>query len=142
MKREDWLLLALACADDSGLSPVQLQKVLFVLGREMPNIAGDRYYEFNPYHYGPFDANVYRDATWLSVQGLVSVSTDESALRHYSITHLGQARASKLRGGATAAALDYLTRVVAWAQGLSFSQLVKSIYAHYPETSVNSVFRG
>ena len=141
MNREDWTLLALDGARHRGLSPVQLQKILFILGKEFPSDVGQAYYQFMPYHYGPFDPDVYRDAETLSRRGLATISPAAN-IRFYSISEDGRQCASQIKAVAPPKAQEYLAAVVAWAQSLTFGQLVKSVYAKYPETSVNSVFRG
>ena len=73
MNRSDWALLAIASADGSSVSPVQLQKALFLLGEDLPKTKTQSFYEFEPYHYGPFDQAVYSDAEKLSREGLVSI---------------------------------------------------------------------
>ena len=37
---------------------------------------------------------------------------------------------------------EFLGRIVQWVRKRSFSDLLRSIYAAYPEFAVNSVFRG
>ena len=71
MERQRWTLLAIDEAAPSGLSPVQLQKTLFLIGKNLTREVGDSYYSFVPYNYGPFDAHVYSDAEVLIKQGLV-----------------------------------------------------------------------
>ena len=39
-------------------------------------------------------------------------------------------------------AVTYIRAVVQWSQSLSFSNLLRAIYAHYPAYRVNSVFQG
>ena len=124
-----------------GLSPVQFQKILFVFGRELRNEAGAGFYEFEPYHYGPFSADIYRDADSMSRQGLVAISSDGET-RFYSATPAGRHRAAALIQVGPHHAIEYLHSVVNWAQSLTFSQLLKAVYAKYPEMSANSVFRG
>jgi len=141
MQRQDWTLLALSCAHGAGLSPAQLQKVLFVLGTEIPDAVRPAFYCFTPYHYGPFDAAIYRDAETMMMQGLVAISSD-GRTRYYSATPAGRRRAALLHQTAPRNAVEYLDAVVKWAQSLSFSQMIKAVYAKYPEMSVNSVFRG
>ena len=36
---------------------------------------------------------------------------------------------------------EYISRVFQWVRALSFEQLVRAIYAQYPEMKENSVFR-
>lgn len=141
MERKDWTLLAITAAGSRGLSPVQIQKSLFLLGKELPSEVGPFFYDFIPYNYGPFDRNVYMDASELSEKGLISIVDTGSGLKQYLPTHLGTQCASLLKHAASARALDYLDRIVQWTQGLSFSALLRAIYAKYPEYRQNSVFQ-
>ncbi|MGC9971907.1 MAG: hypothetical protein ABSE56_15100 [Bryobacteraceae bacterium] len=142
MRRSDWTLCAIGLAGDRGLSPVQLQKTLFLLGEERAEEVGPDFYQFIPYNYGPFDASVYHDASSLADEGFVSISCSVRGFNIYSITPKGARHAEETQRFAHPRAIEYLKRVVDWAQGLSFSQLVRAIYAKYPEYRENSVFQG
>lgn len=143
MRREDWTLLVIAAAKKRGLSPVQLQKSLFLLGQRLDkSTLGDDFYAFEPYNYGPFDVTVYQDAERLAGDGLVTISrTPERRWALYLSTENGSEAAEKLRKGVPAQWLRYADRLVTWVQHLSFRDLVRAIYAEYPEYRANSVFR-
>lgn len=144
MNRDKWTLLALALAHERGLSPVQLQKSLFLLGKNLNNeVLGSDYYQFEPYNYGPFDVAVYQDAEHLSRQGFVTITrTAERRWPLYQITEAGASAARQIQTQVASEVMQYLERVVAWTQRLSFRQLVKAIYARYPEMRERSVFQG
>lgn len=140
MNRIDWNLLVLAAAEGKCLTPAQFQKVLFLLQKKFPNtIAGG--YSFCPYNYGPFDADVYRDAEELAHQGLAHISRSTGGWRMYAATDTGLERAKILASKADPGALDYTRRAVGWAQSLSFKDLVKAIYEAFPEMKANSIFK-
>src|SRR5437773_8648050 len=62
MSRRDWLLVALTEAGDRGLSPVQIQKTMFLFKNGTDRVLDeDQFYDFRPYNYGPFDSQIYRD---------------------------------------------------------------------------------
>ena len=141
MQRLDWTLLAIAEARGEPLTPVQLQKSLFLLGRERKKSVGRGFYKFSAYNYGPFCKVVYEDAEALAEDGLVRIDlVGGHGWSEYSATTPGLARAKKLRKEAPNDAVLYLRRVVAWARNLTFDQLVKAIYDRYPEQQENSVF--
>lgn len=73
MTRQDWLLLVLAAAGRKPLSPLQLQKSLFLVGYDLAKLVGPDFYTFRPFDYSPFDATVYRDAEEQAAQGLVTI---------------------------------------------------------------------
>jgi hypothetical protein len=142
VERRDWTLLAIGLAKGRGLSPVQLQKVLFLLGKSLPSDIGSDFYTFEPYNYGPFDRTVYTDADYLSAVGLVSITSTGSGYSEYAATPEGQSRTEMIKAHAPHRAVAYLGKVIPWAQSLSFSSLVRAIYNKYPEYRVNSVFQG
>ncbi len=135
-------MLAISYAKGAGLSPVQLQKSLFLLGKELPAEVGQGFYFFQPYNYGPFDSSVYTDASLLASLGLVSKNDFGQGFWMYSATPEGLAYAEKLKIAAPQKAVSYLERIVPWAQSHSFASLVRAIYAKYPEYRQNSVFQG
>jgi hypothetical protein len=140
MDRTDWLLSALANASNTGLSPVQMQKVLFVLGKECPQEVGESYYQFRNYHYGPFSSLIYSDAERLACEGLIAISGDGSS-RAYTVTPAGTLRADSFVREAPLRATEFVKALVQWAQKLSFSEIVTAVYAKYPGTDENSIFR-
>jgi len=134
--------LAIAAGGHEGLTPVQVQKTLFLLGDKCSELVGEHFYEFKPYDYGPFDVAVYDDARKLEADGLVSISPDPGhRFNMYRITVKG-ADAKLPTAQFPTAAVDYLRAVVDWAKPLTFSQLVTSIYKAYPEMRENAVFEG
>lgn len=139
--RARWVLLALADAGAAGLTPVQLQKALFLLGRRRAADVGAGFYQFEPYHYGPFDAAVYHDAESLAANGLIVIDANGGRrLRRYTLTAAGlQAVAAAI---VPPSARAYVRDVVPWVQRLSFSELVRAVYEAYPEMRARSVFRG
>ena len=96
----DWTLLVIASADSKPLEPVQLQKSLFLLSRNLrPKQLGTKdFYNFEAYDYGPFCKEVYSDADLLSEQGLVTITTPPGGrYRSYRTTDEGVKKAEQLR---------------------------------------------
>ncbi len=144
MMRKDWTLLTIVAADEHPLQPVQLQKSLFLISRNLPHhlLGSDQFYSFSPYDYGPFCSDVYADAESLEAEGLIAIQRPpESRFRLYQATEAGARRALALEGKLSPSAVDYVKRVVAFTQSLSFNQLVSTIYKVYPEMRINSVFQ-
>ncbi len=142
MKREDWTMLAIAAAEGEPLGPVQLQKSLFLLGQaDSVGSEDESFYRFSKYHYGPFSREIYYDADALERQRMVIITRD-GPVRQYRASAAGLERARQLEDIVPASAIEYLGRVVRWACTLTFRQLVRSIYAQFPEYEENSVFAG
>lgn len=141
MERKAWVLLTVSFAGGSGLSPVQLQKCIFLLGQEQKDYIGEGFYEFLPYNYGPFSKSVYRDAEELASEGLILIERPVSSFSTYIISPEGSERARQLINEENSPAVAYLRNVVEWARPLSFSELVRAIYSRYPDYRVNSVFQ-
>jgi hypothetical protein len=140
--RSQWLLLAIAAAGDGGLTPVQLQKAPFLVGKNCPNEVGHDFYEFEPWDYGPFDVDVYQDAQELETSGFVTIAPDPGKRwRRYIITAKGRTAAQMLKSRLPAIAVDYTQTVVDWVRTLTFSELIRAIFKAYPEMAKNAVFQ-
>ena len=141
LTKKDWTLLALAAANGQPLSPLQLQKILFLLSQNLSSEVGPHFYHFIPYNYGPFDASVYSDAERLVGEDLVAACTVPGRTwMEYSATKQGIERAEQLKNEMSPVAQNYLPAVVQWTRSLTFTQLLRAIYKAYPQYSVNSVF--
>ena len=142
MTPQDWLLLALRFAKAKGLSPIQLQKALFLLGRELPNLVGGGYYHFEPYNYGPFNKGVFEDANVLAKDDLISIlAPTDTRPKQYTLSLLGIVRTDKIKEDMPARGVQYLENVIGWVQSLPIQDLIRSIYRKYPEFKANSVFQ-
>jgi hypothetical protein len=141
--RQEWLLLALGHRAGQPMTPVQIQKAMFLMGAEASQLVGSKFYKFIPYNYGPFDADVYHDLDDLMAKGLVTTGSPTGrSWRMYAATPAGVAAADKVKQGANARAVQYLGKAVDWVSSMSFPQLVRAIYAKYPQYKANSVFTG
>ena len=141
MLREDWLLLVVA-AGDKTLTPVQLQKTLFLVGQEGLPDASNPYYKFTPYHFGPFDPAIYQDADKLHGEDLlVRHRSAEGTWVDTAITGSGRTKALTLEEELPDRVVAYIHKLVSWAQRLSFRELVSAVYSKYPDFRANSVFQ-
>lgn len=139
MKRADLLLKIIAAAEGQPLTPAQLQKVAFLLGIERSDYMPDDYYQFRKYDYGPFSAEVFRDAEQLEREGKVAISINRrGGWQEYAATVSGYR--TKLQAIPKDVSV-FIEEKVSWARGLSFQQLVRAIYQDYPEYRENSVFQ-
>jgi len=142
MDRKDVLLLVIAAAEGNPLSPVQLQKTLFLIGKADLKETPAPFYEFEAYDYGPFDVSIYRDAEMLEAEGLVL--RPQSSRGNWTDTIIspsGSAKASVLNQDLSLPIKDYLKDLTTWALAQTFASLVRYIYDQWPEFRANSVFQ-
>ena len=142
LKQTDVVLLALAASGGDSYTPVQLQKMMFLLDKNLPERIGAPFFGFEPYHYGAFDSNVYTVASELATQNLVLIDLNPgSPIRTYATTQAGRIKGEKILNSFEQSVSEYVKEVSAWVRSLSFAQLVREMYEAYPETKANSVFR-
>jgi uncharacterized protein len=141
LDRDKWALIILSLADDGELTPVQVQKALFVLCQEAGDAVGKNFYKFEPYNYGPFDKDIYVDLENFSKDGLVEMEkVDGRKWTNYKITDAGRRMAKEVSSSSDEEIIEYAKNVVDWTKSLSFARLVGAIYKKYPDYAVNSVF--
>lgn len=141
MERMEIMLAALGSGAHEEFSPVQLQKMMFLIDRNIGPALGGPFFDFTPYDYGPFDVGVYNEFSTLSALEMAE-SYGDGKSRRYRLNDEGRARASEILEKLQPEARDYIKQVAEFVQRLSFTALVSSIYKHYPEMKANSVFRG
>jgi len=142
MKRKDWNLLVLAAAEGKPLTPVQLQKILFLIEKNVPQKQRRDFYNFKPYDYGPFDVVVYQDAEALEQDGFICIRpVPERQWSEYAATPAGLKAAEQLQKGLAPGVKEYIQALVEWASKLSFQEIVSAIYKAYPAYKEKSVFQ-
>jgi uncharacterized protein len=140
MRREDLTLIMLTLAEGGHYTPVQIQKAMF-LADDLVQNAFECRYNFQPYDYGPFDVDVYRDVASMTADGLTRVSTTSRGWNVYATTDAGSQRGRELFNSLLPEQQQMLTRISQFVRRLSFSDLVSSIYKAYPHMRERSVFR-
>ena len=142
MDRKDIVLLVIDSASDEGLSPLQLQKGLFIIEQSKLDGLPPDFYAFYPYNYGPFCEEIYQDTDALVEEGMVfNVPLAGQSWSRYVITPKGQTRSKEIRKDNNIGLVAYIDATVQWVSSLTFSELLRAIYAKYPAYSVNSVFQ-
>jgi len=143
-QRQRIMLAALATEPGASYAPVQVQKLFFLLDENASGSLGGPQFAFEPYDYGPFDKDVYRELEELQRLGLVNIASvyaGSGSRRHYSLTPAGVLEGQKALSVIPAPIRDYMTNLSAWVRSLSFAQLVGSIYKAYPHMRENSIFQ-
>jgi len=140
MKKDDLILAAMAPGGGYPYTPVQAQKLLFLIDWQIPEQVGGPHFNFEPYHYGPFDRNVYLHLDQLAARGLVAIDYTR-APRTFTLTPDGLARGATCLLALPAPIQDFINRTSAFVRTQSFSSLVSAIYKAFPEMRENSVFQ-
>ena len=139
MERTEFVLAAASAAGSDSLTPVQVQKLFFLLDENVAKKADGPYFDFQPYDYGPFDKEVYREFEKLAETGFVEV-TISGGMRVYRLTNEGFHAGSEVFQNFEGPIQEYIKQATEFVRSLSFPQLVSAIYEAYPEMKKNSVF--
>ena len=123
LTRQDWLLIALSKSPGGAMSPVQVQKSLFLFGQEAGGSIGAEFYSFEPYDYGPFDAAICADLRRMTIDGHVrGIWNPGRSWKSYAITPVRpQRRARPSSAMPTPGSPSFSGRIVRWVGGRSFS---------------------
>ena len=141
MNRDAAILVAMAPAKRASFTPVQMQKLMFLLDRELADGIGGPLFDFRPYDYGPFDAGVYESLDELIISGRVElVLVPGQQWFKFRTTETGQPYGEQELDRLPQWVKNGITIYSGWVQSLSFPQLVSAIYKKYPDMKINSVF--
>ena len=139
MTRTDIVLAAMVPAPrDVWFDPVRIQKLLFLIDKEVPSVVGGPHFDFQPYSYGPVDLDVYLELEALTADSYVH--TDRT-LRHlrFRLTSKGIVRGETLLASLPNKASRFVERACEWVLEASYHDLFSAIYQRYPEMAVNAV---
>ncbi len=142
MLKHDILLAALASSKGEAFSPVQIQKLLFLVDRRIGREIGGPFFDFVPYSYGPFDRGIYDVLGALIRKGLVAeLNGPTDRWKVYAPTSSGQGRGEETLSGIPDKFRSQIKDLSAYVLKISFRDLISAVYLAYPEMAVNSVFK-
>ena len=141
MTRREITLAALAAAECGSHTPVQVQKLFFLIEREVGAEVGGSHFNFAPYNYGPFDAAVYEEIEALARDGLVEIDSPHG-WQEFRLSPEGYEQGRRLLESIPEPFRNYIRKASEFVRSLSFNDLVRAIYRQYPDMRANSVFRG
>ncbi len=140
LDRKNWLVLALAYAEPSGLSSMGLQKTLFLIGTNLPEVGND-YYKFEAGPYGPYAKVIFQDADLLMNKGLVFTRASDPQypdVQDYRVTPTGNAMRYGMRVSPTARV--YLRILLDWVNSSSSTRVNQAVLAAFPKYGPHRVF--
>lgn len=140
--RKSWLLAFLA--QPSGPFPtdqIRVMKGMFLWSQEGPDDARDLY-GFQPYSYGPFDTDIYRDLESLEADGLIwSEQSPGTSRRIYSATAEGERQVQESNYNIPKTHLEQLAGIKMLVTSLGFAGLLQHVYQKYPLYAAKSIAR-
>ena len=139
--RNDIVAAAFAAAEQgAAFDPIRVQKLLFLIDREVSDRIGGPFFKFLPYHYGPFDAAVYDAIEEMAAAGTARI--DESGpCPRYQLTEAGRERGDAVLASFDPPISDYFERTARWVRLMPYRRMLEAIHRQYPEMAVNSWFR-
>lgn len=140
MNRKEIILAGLSTGNCDLYTPVQVQKLFFLLDRNIAQKTGGPHFNFEAYNYGPFDKAVYTTLEELAKDGDVEIVSQNRWLS-YKLSTAGQSKGQDLLSHLPPEIHTYIKEVSEFVRRLSFAELVTAIYSAYPEMRVNSVFQ-
>lgn len=134
------IVLAGMAAARSGakFDAVRLQKLFFLVDREIPHLVGGPHFDFRPHHYGPFDQVVYDEVGDLIESGDVAVDTAARYPRYF-LSDSGATNGARFLAALSDSASRYMREASAWITGTPLRPLLAAICRDYPDMARNSV---
>ncbi len=133
VRPKEWALVAIHAAGSRGIGAVKLQKVLFVIGRELPAHLTRRFYTFLAQTYGPHSPALTQHLDELHQSGLIEVFIPEGSDTCYVVTERGRERARRLANRLDWQSRAKVTEITRWVQNSSLCSLIKEICNRYPD---------
>lgn len=142
MEKEEYITIIMSFSEGAEYTPIQLQKLFFLLDKNIGDKIGGPFFNFMPYHYGPFDKEVYTCISRLKNKNLIIESFDiDDNIRRYKLSINGQKMGENLQNKLNLSYHNYIRKIDKFVRKLSFSDLILSIYKAYPEMKANSIFK-
>ncbi|MCX5809505.1 MAG: hypothetical protein NTX36_09070 [Proteobacteria bacterium] len=142
MDRKQIILASMSTGNCDLYSPVQVQKLFFLIDKNITGAInnGSPFFNFEPYNYGPFDKTVYTTLEELAEEGFIEMVSQET-WTSYKLSNKGQKAGEEILNSIASPVQEYIKNVSQFVRKLSFSELIRSIYKAYPEMKVNSAFQ-
>ncbi len=129
-----------AAGAGAAFDPIRVQKLLFLIDREVSERIGGPFFHFRPYHYGPFDRTIYDVIGKLVAAGDARVESSGPYPR-YLLSEAGYRRGTAVLTSLPDDVADYFERAARWVRLIPYRRMLAAIYRQYPDMAVNSVVR-
>lgn len=133
------VLAALASGGkDATFGPIHIQKLLFLIDAEIPDLTDGPHFRFRPGEYGPFDETVHTVLEDLADSSLV-VASHRHRYRAYALTEGGRSAGDAVLAELPADAIRFMKDAATWLRLNTFRRILSVIHRRYPDMAVNSV---
>ena len=139
MTRAEIVLAAMA-AGGRGVSydGLRVQKLLFLIDVEIPDLVEGPHFDFAAYNYGPFDKSLYEVLGDLERRGYVAQG-HKNGYADYSLTSQGGVEGGCVLGTLSPEARQFMESAAKWLRLSTFRRILTVIYRKYPEMARNSI---
>ncbi len=131
--KQEKLILALIGSEPDGLKPIEVHKLLFMLGKLVPS---EEVYEYMPYKMGCYSATLSWDLRKLESKGLLRNVVDTRGKPLWRLTGAGEEK------NRSSGMLGLLVAQFRQLYPLRGKDLVIDVYKRYPYWAVNSTIVG
>ena len=139
--REDIVAAAFAAAGPGvAFDPIRVQKLLFLIDREVSERIGGPFFQFEPQRHGPHDGAVYDAIDKMTAKGEAQVDSSGPRL-HYRLSETGRRRGEEELASLPDPMANYVERVVRWIRLMPYRPMLAAIYRQYPDMAENSVIQ-
>ena len=138
-KRQTAILAALATDPGASFTPVQVQKLFFLLNERVTDKGWKKRFKFKPHLFGPFDPEVYSELEVLKQEGLVDIWGGR--MRKYSLTADGYRRGQSELEKLPSEAKNAIRILSEWVRTQNLAGLVSAVYKEFPKMKANSLFQ-
>jgi len=129
-------LIYLPIRDKPYMSPIQIMKAMFLIKQGL-NL--QKFYDFEPYLYGPCSFEIYSDLLDLKNKGLIDTVPSPWGWKYYRITAKGNIEAEKYIGEEDEEVKNKILEIKKLVVSKSFLELLRYVYKRYPEYAINSI---
>ena len=148
MGKDDFVIKTFSLIPEVQLSPIQTQKLFFLIGERLQEVCGPeiKQFDFQPYYYGPFDKDLSR-LLRLFVQSNIlvpyTISHDECyqlAICRVEYYQINKQKIVDTSGFFNEKIRNYIkNQLVEFVRRVSFRDLCFSIHKEFPDMAINSI---
>lgn len=138
MDPKKFIIQTLSLIPDIELTPIQIQKLFFLIERRIairPHCSEAKVFNFKPYNYGPFDAELSQSINVLIAEKKI-ICNNRNRLDHYFLPSQNIEDTSNFLDEKSR---KFIPELVQYIKGLTFKELCFAIYNEFPEMAENSI---